>query len=97
MNDNHRLIATFLAAPPFIPELHKDDCLDTTCVRCEPEPNPIERLDVTAEELERQIAEIRANARKACPDADGAHWEQWHAFLDIDPDLRGRDYTGGTR
>lgn len=77
--------------------------------------NPIERLDVTAAQveaeadrlwaerdrrvadlnarkLEQQIAEIRANARKACPDADGAHWEQWHAFLDIDPDLRGRDY-----
>ncbi|WP_327160483.1 hypothetical protein [Streptomyces zaomyceticus] len=83
-------------------------------------PNPIERLDVPAEQvaaeadrlwaerdrrvaalhtrqLEQQIAEIRANARKACPKPDGAHLEDWHAFLDIDPDLRGRDYNGGAR
>jgi hypothetical protein len=59
--------------------------------------NPIERLDVPAAELEQQIAEIRAHARAAHPDPDGAHWDQWHAFLDIDPDLAGRDYTRGTR
>ena len=59
--------------------------------------NPIERLDVTQARLEQQIAEIRANARRACPDPDGAHLEDWHAFLDIDPDLAGRDYTRGTR
>lgn len=57
----------------------------------------IERLDVPLVDLEQQIAEIRAHARTACPDPDGAHWDQWHAFLDIDPDLAGRDYTGGTR
>ncbi|MET9956684.1 hypothetical protein ABZ135_34770 [Streptomyces sp. NPDC006339] len=48
-------------------------------------------------QLERQIAEIRAHARAKNPDPDGAHWDQWHAFLDIDPDLAGRDYTRGTR
>lgn len=54
--------------------------------------NPIERLDVPTVDLEQQIAEIRANARKACPHPDGAHLADWHAFLDIDPDLAGRDY-----
>lgn len=58
--------------------------------------NPIERLDVPTSELEQQIAEIRADARHACPDPDGAHLADWHAFLDIDPDLAGRDYTRGT-
>ena len=51
---------------------------------------------LNARKVEQQIAEIRANARKACPNPDGAHLEDWHAFLDIDPDLAGRDYTGGT-
>lgn len=59
--------------------------------------NPIERLDVTQADLEQQIAEIRANARAACPNPDGLHLADWHAFLDIDPDLAGRDYTGGAR
>jgi hypothetical protein len=59
--------------------------------------NPIARLDVPLADLEQQIAEIRAHALAANPTPDGAHWDQWHAFLDIDPDLRGRDYTGGTR
>jgi hypothetical protein len=59
--------------------------------------NPIERLDVPQADLEQQIAEIRAHARAANPNPDGAHWDEWHAYLDIDPDLRGRDYTGGTR
>lgn len=97
MNDSRHLLNALLAAPPFIPELHKDDCDNPACVRCEPEPNPIERLDVSVDRIEQQIAEIRAHARAKNPDPDGAHWEQWHAFLDIDPDLRGRDYTGGTR
>ncbi|MER5312744.1 hypothetical protein ABT034_33785 [Streptomyces sp. NPDC002773] len=59
--------------------------------------NPIERLDVTQAGLEQQIAEIRAHALAANPVPDGAHWDQWHEYLDIDPDLRDRDYTGGTR
>lgn len=59
--------------------------------------NPIEQLDVPLADVELQIAEIRAHALAANPKPDGAHWDQWHAFLDIDPDLRGRDYTGGTR
>lgn len=57
--------------------------------------NPIERLDVPVLDLEQQIAEIRAHALAKNPDPDGAHWDQWHAFLDIDPDLAGRDYTRG--
>ncbi|MEV4423996.1 hypothetical protein AB0K23_01205 [Streptomyces sp. NPDC049602] len=59
--------------------------------------NPIERLAVSTADLEQQIAEIRAHALAANPQPDGDHWDQWHAFLDIDPDLRGRDYTGGNR
>ncbi|MFE9738880.1 hypothetical protein [Streptomyces sp. NPDC006477] len=57
----------------------------------------IERLDVPLADVEQQIAEIRAHAHAANPQPDGDHWDQWHAFLDIDPDLAGRDYTGGTR
>ncbi|MEU8525309.1 hypothetical protein AB0C77_06850 [Streptomyces sp. NPDC048629] len=57
--------------------------------------NPIERLDTPTAVLERQIDEIRAHALAKNPDPDGAHWDQWHAFLDIDPDLAGRDYTRG--
>ncbi|MFE0650991.1 hypothetical protein ACFVZH_20620 [Streptomyces sp. NPDC059534] len=57
----------------------------------------IARLDVTQADLEQQIADIRAHALAANPQPDGDHWDQWHAFLDIDDDLRGRDYTGGTR
>jgi hypothetical protein len=59
--------------------------------------NPIERVDVTQADLEQQIAEIRAHVLAAHPDPDGAHWDLIHEWLDIDPDLRGRDYTGGTR
>ncbi|MCT9092930.1 hypothetical protein N4G70_29260 [Streptomyces sp. ASQP_92] len=70
--------------------------------------NPIERLDLGAEikaqlarqlarqraaALERQIAEISAHAHAAVPVPDGRLAEQWHQFLDIDPDLRCRDYT----
>lgn len=35
---------------PFIPELHADDCDDTSCVRCVPAPQ-IARLDVPAEQV----------------------------------------------
>lgn len=58
---------------------------------------PIAALDVPLPELEAQIAELRAHAlqhlaeRGQQPTAE--HWQQWHDFLDIDPDLRGRDYT----
>ncbi|MFH8627817.1 hypothetical protein ACH4A8_39020 [Streptomyces vietnamensis] len=57
----------------------------------------IARLDVPTADLEQRIAELRADARAACPNPDGAHLADWHAFLDIDPDLAGRDYTGGAR
>ena len=60
--------------------------------------NPIERLDVPAADLEQQIAEIRANFLARRPDPDGSQWDEIHRFLDIDPDLAGRDYTpGGAR
>jgi hypothetical protein len=82
MNTRDELFAGLAQAManPFIPELHKDDCDEPACIRCEPEP------------LEQQIDAIRAHARAANPDPDGDHWDQWHAFLDIDPDLRGRNY-----
>ncbi|TXS14018.1 hypothetical protein EAO70_20770 [Streptomyces sp. adm13(2018)] len=54
--------------------------------------NRIEQLDVPLADLEQQIAEIRAHFLAANPQPDGDHWDQCHAFLDIDPDLRGRDY-----
>jgi hypothetical protein len=55
-----------------------------------PAPSPLP-------DLEQQISELRAHAvqhlaeRGETPTAE--HWVQWHEFLDIDPDLRGRDYT----
>ncbi|MBA2951647.1 hypothetical protein [Streptomyces himalayensis] len=66
-------------AKPFIPEL--DDSNDL------PEPA----------ELEQQISELRAHALQHLAERGTAptpeHWDQWHEFLDIDPDLRGRDYS----
>ena len=58
---------------------------------------PIHDLDVPLSDLERQIAELRAHAMKHLA-ARGEHptgllIDQWHEFLDIDPDLRGRDYN----
>ncbi|TXS55223.1 hypothetical protein EAO77_02680 [Streptomyces sp. t39] len=54
------------------------------------------------EQLEAELAELRAHAeqhlaaRGEAPTAE--HFADWHDFLDIDPDLRGRDYrTGGSR
>lgn len=57
---------------------------------------PIADLDVPLPVLEQQLAELRAHAvqhlaeRGTAP--TGQHWDQWHEFLDIDPDLRGRNY-----
>ncbi|MEU4133598.1 hypothetical protein [Streptomyces wuyuanensis] len=49
--------------------------------------------------IEQQIAELRAHAvqhlAERGTEPTPEHWAQWHEFLDIDPDLRGRDYTGG--
>lgn len=49
-----------------------------------------------ADELEQQLAELRAHARQHLAERGTApspeHWDQWHEWLDIDPDLRGRDY-----
>lgn len=54
------------------------------------------------DEVEQQIVELRAHAEQHLAERGTApspkHWDQWHEFLDIDPDLRGRDYTaGGTK
>ncbi|MFE6785131.1 hypothetical protein ACFVFF_23030 [Streptomyces sp. NPDC057680] len=57
----------------------------------------IARLGVPLAELEQQIADIRARFLAANPNPDGDHWAAIHDYLDIDPDLRGRDYTGGQR
>lgn len=65
--------------------------------------NPIERLDTPLPDLEQQLAELRAHAEQHLAERGLApsplHFDQWHEFLDIDPDLRGRDYgqPGGTR
>lgn len=60
-------------------------------------PRPIAALDVPLEVLERQLAELRAHAdahlAQRGETATGLLIDQWHEFLDIDPDLRGRDYT----
>lgn len=53
-------------------------------------------IDTPSWDMDAQCAELRAHAlahlaergQKPSP----AHWDQWHEFLDIDPDLRGRDY-----
>ncbi|MFF4746844.1 hypothetical protein [Streptomyces sp. NPDC001268] len=59
------------------------------------------RRQQQAAELEQQIAELREHAvqhlAERGTEPTPEHWAQWHEFLDIDPDLRGRDYTtGGT-
>lgn len=60
-------------------------------------PRPIRDLDVPLPDLEQQIAELRAHAVKHLAErgetATGQLIDQWHEFLDIDPDLRGRDYN----
>jgi hypothetical protein len=47
--------------------------------------------------LEQQLAELRAHAVQHLAERGQTptpqHWDQWHEFLDIDPDLRGRTYT----
>lgn len=54
-----------------------------------------------AAEMDRQLAELRRHAeqhlaeRGCTPSPE--HWDQWHEFLDIDPDLRGRDYSRKAR
>lgn len=47
--------------------------------------------------LEAQLAELRAHAVQHLAargeTVTAELLDQWHEFLDIDPDLRGRDYT----
>lgn len=54
-------------------------------------------VDVSAADLEQQIAEVRAHAERHLAERGGTptpqHLDQWHEWLDIDPDLRGRDYN----
>ena len=52
-------------------------------------PRSIADLDVKREELEAEIAQLRA-----CQ-SDPALCEQRHQFCDIDPDLANRDYWTG--
>ncbi|MFD9567715.1 hypothetical protein [Streptomyces sp. NPDC059994] len=67
------------------------------------DPNPIglpprsrSDWDVPLADVEAEIVQISARAHAAQPNPDGAHVECWHQFLDIDPDLRGRDYAPKT-
>ena len=64
-----------------------------------PRPRSIAALDVPASDLEQQIAELRAHAEQHLAERgtppSAMHLDQWHEFFDIDPDLRGRDYTAG--
>jgi hypothetical protein len=58
---------------------------------------------VDRQRLERELSELRAHARQRLAERGTTplpeHWDQWHEWLDIDPDLRGRDYgrPGGAR
>ncbi|HTE57051.1 MAG TPA: hypothetical protein VK698_39630 [Kofleriaceae bacterium] len=57
----------------------------------------IARLDVPQASLEQQIAELRAHAEQHLAERGESPSSyllvDWHDFLDIDPDLRGRNYT----
>lgn len=53
---------------------------------------PREHLDEAIESV-RAAGEKQLAARGEKPTA--AHYVMWHDNLDIDPDLYGRDYTGG--
>jgi hypothetical protein len=54
-------------------------------------------LDTPLPVLEEQLAALRAHALAHLAERGeqptGAHFDQWHEFLDIDPDLRGRNYA----
>lgn len=62
-----------------------------------PAPQPIAALDVPLDVLEQQLTELRAHAiahlTERGQEPTSEHFDQWHEFLDIDPDLRGRDYS----
>ncbi|TGB11596.1 hypothetical protein [Streptomyces sp. MZ04] len=57
----------------------------------------IAALDVPLTVLEGQLAELRAHAvqhlTERGTEPSPEQWVQWHDFLDIDPDLRGRNYS----
>ncbi|MFE9432911.1 hypothetical protein [Streptomyces sp. NPDC006640] len=62
------------------------------------QPAPrIEEADVKLADLEQQLADVRSHAKEHLAERGeqptGQLIDQWHEFLDIDPDLRGRDYT----
>lgn len=106
MSDIRPLISALLAAPPFIPELHKDDCEDPACVRCEPEPYPIERLDVPATVVssEAVLREMRARhtAAKDWDEAefvalDEAIWLVTHPNAPVSTDRDYPDWIPGRR
>lgn len=63
-----------------------------------PQGRSIAALDVPLPVLEAQLAELRAHAEQHLAERGveptPEHWAQWHEFLDIDPDLRDRNYTG---
>lgn len=53
---------TDMMARPFIPELHRDDCADPACVRCEPRTS-IERLDVPPAVVAAEAVLLQVRAR----------------------------------
>lgn len=64
MTTPNPLLARLLSTPPFIPELHRDDCEDVDCPRCEPPtigdpPRPAGQFDVPLADVERNAAVLR--------------------------------------
>jgi len=65
MSDIRELLAELATRPPFIPELHTDDCDDTSCVHCLP-PSPIEV----------PLRGARLLNAKAAERAEATHWKR---------------------
>ncbi|MEU2674785.1 hypothetical protein ABZ622_39345 [Streptomyces sp. NPDC007164] len=73
MSAPNPLLAHLLSAPPFIPELHTDDCDDTSCVRCRTTTDWAAAADqLTALKAKRLAAGLAAEYRHLTDTRDAA-------------------------
>jgi hypothetical protein len=95
------LLAHLLSTPPFILELHRDDCEDVACVRCVPSigspPRPAGEWDVPLATVEQDAAKQKLRdllsperfqwlAEHRQPAPVGERLEYRHWLHDEDPD-----------
>ena len=87
MSDIREVLAELATNPPFIPELHADDCDDTSCVRCVDQPQ-IAALDVPLPVVEQQAEScaVLAAALEATHSPSDALAYQLDLYLVTHPD-----------